>query len=50
MNDVDYINSSSGTPVPIIMNLDLTLIETHSPNKYERFSLDDFKKYQLDFY
>jgi len=43
-NDVDYINTTSGVPMPIIMNLDLSLIETHSPNAYEAFSLDDFRK------
>jgi len=43
-NDVDYINTSSGVPMPIIMNLDLSLIETHSPNAYEAFSLDDFRR------
>lgn len=42
-NDVDYINTSKGVPMPIIMNLDISLIETHSPNSYEAFSLDDFK-------
>ena len=43
-NDVDYITTSRGVPMPIIMNLDISLIETHSPNGYELFSLDDFKK------
>ena len=43
-NDVDYINTSKGVPMPIIMNLDLSLIETHSPNAYEAFSLPDFRK------
>ena len=42
-NDVDYINTSSGVPMPIIMNLDLQLLETHSPNSYEAFSLNNFK-------
>jgi len=42
-NDVDYITTSKGVPMPIIMNLDLQLIETHSPNAYEAFSLDNFK-------
>ena len=43
-NDVDYITTTTGVPMPIIMNLDLSLIETHSPNAYEAFSLDDFRK------
>lgn len=42
-NDIDYINTSNGIPMPIIMNLDLQLLETHSPNAYEAFSLNDFK-------
>jgi len=42
-NDVDYINTSKGVPMPIIMNLDISLIETHSPNAYEAFSLNDFR-------
>ena len=42
-NDVDYINTSRGVPMPIIMNLDLQLLETHSPNSYEAFSLNNFK-------
>ena len=42
-NDIDYINTSSGVPMPIIMNLDLQLLETHSPNSYEAFSLSNFK-------
>jgi len=43
-NDVDYITTTTNVPIPIIMNLDLSLIETHSPNAYEAFSLDDFRK------
>ncbi len=43
-NDVDYITTSNGTPMPLLMNIDLALIETHSPNSYEAFDLDAFKK------
>ena len=43
-NDVDYITTSRGVPMPIIMNLDISLIETHSPNAYEAFSLSDFRR------
>ncbi len=46
-NDVDYITTSDGVPMPIIMNLDLALIETHSPNSYERFDLNAFKQGKL---
>ncbi len=43
-NDVDYITTSDGTPMPLLMNIDLALIETHSPNSYEAFDLDAFKQ------
>ncbi len=42
-NDVDYINTVKGVPMPIIMNIDISLVETHSPNAYENFNLDDFR-------
>ena len=47
-SDVDYIPTLSGIPMPTIMTIDLTLVETHSPNEYENFSLDNFKKGQLE--
>ena len=43
-NDVDYITTSSGLPMPSIMNIDLALLETHSPNSYEGFNLDAYKR------
>lgn len=43
-NDVDYITTSTGVPMPIIMNIDLGLVETHSPNSYEGFNLNAFKQ------
>ena len=43
-SDVDYIPTTSGVPMPIIMTVDITLVETHSPAEYERFSLDDFSR------
>jgi len=43
-NDIDYITTSKGVPMPIIMNLDLALLESHSPNSYERFNLDAFRQ------
>jgi len=42
-SDVDYIISTSGVPMPTIMTIDITLLETHSPREYEKFSLNDFK-------
>jgi hypothetical protein len=43
-NDVDYITASNGTPMPIIMNIDIALMETHSPNAYEAFNLDAYRQ------
>lgn len=42
--DVDYIPSSNGVPVPTIMSVDMTLTETHSPIRYENFSLYAYKQ------
>lgn len=42
-SDVDYIKSTSGVPMPTIMSIDLSLLETHSAGEYERFSLDQYK-------
>lgn len=42
--DVDYIPTTSGVPMPIIMTVDITLVETHSPREYEHFSLEHFKR------
>ncbi|MGI0076474.1 MAG: hypothetical protein ACREAU_03605 [Nitrosopumilaceae archaeon] len=47
-SDVDYINAEgSSVPVPVLWILDISLVETHSPLEYERFSLDSFKAGQL---
>lgn len=46
-SDVDYIPSLSGVPMPTIMTIDMTLMETHSPQEYENFSLDDFRNGRL---
>lgn len=43
-SDVDYIPSISGIPMPTIMTIDMTLVETHSPQEYEAFSIDDFRQ------
>ncbi len=42
--DVNYIATSNGTPMPMLMSVDLALLETHSPNSYEAFDLDAFKQ------
>lgn len=46
-SDVDYIPTTTGVPMPIIMTVDITLVETHSPAEYERFSLGDFRRGRL---
>lgn len=43
-SDQDYIHTSEFVPMPMIMTLDMTLMETHSVTEYERFSLDSFKR------
>ncbi len=42
-SDVDYIPSTSGVPMPTVMVIDMTLVETHSPVEYETFSIDNFR-------
>lgn len=46
--DVDYIISSpSQAPIPLIMAVDIQLIEAHSAQEYEQFNLNDFKQGNL---
>lgn len=47
--DVDYIPTadSSPTPMPTILTVDIQLVETHSPNEYEQFSLEQFRTADL---
>ena len=47
-SDVDYIPTLEGVPFPIIISIDMSLVETHSPNEYSNFSLDDFRNGNLD--
>lgn len=43
-SDVDYIPTSKDkVPMPTIMTLDMSLVETHSAVEYENFSLASFK-------
>lgn len=42
-SDVDYIPSEEGVPMPLIMTLDMTLAETHSPLEYETFDLAQYR-------
>lgn len=43
-SDVDYIPTSNGVPMPTIMTIDVTLLETHSVREYETFNLDSFRR------
>ena len=42
--DVDYINTYFDVPMPLIMTIDISLMETHSVREYENFDLDRFRK------
>jgi len=46
-NDVDYITTTSGVPMPIIMNIDISLLEAPSPDAFESFDLDAFRTGRL---
>lgn len=52
-DDVDYIPTRShidpakSEPFPIKMDIDITLVETHSPREYEMFDLMKYKRGQL---
>lgn len=44
-SDQDYIPAAgSNVPMPMILPIDMTLMETHSPREYEKFSLSAFKR------
>lgn len=42
-SDVDYIPTINQIPVPTIVTVSLQLTETHSPNAYAKFNLQQFK-------
>lgn len=42
-SDVDYIPTVNNIPVPTIVTVSISLVEAHSPNAYENFTLQDFK-------
>lgn len=47
--DVDYIPCiDNQTPFPVKMEVSITLLETHSPAEYASFSLDAYKKGNLN--
>lgn len=49
-DNVDYIPTTSGEPMPIVMTVDLTLGETHSPFEYYEFSLAKYHQGQLEYF
>lgn len=46
-NDVDYIPTIENEPFPIIMNISLSLRETHSPREFENFDLFKYRDGKL---
>lgn len=48
--DVDYIptEGSDPTPMPTIMTVDISLVESHSPSEYEGFNLQKFRRGELE--
>lgn len=42
-SDVDYIPTVNQIPVPTIVTISISLVEAHSPNAYQKFTLQDFK-------
>ena len=45
-HDVTYIptlEDGTGDPFPVIMDITIDVVETHSPIEYERFSLQQYK-------
>jgi hypothetical protein len=46
-SDVDYIPTINNIPVPTIIQVSVQLVETHSPNAYLNFNIQDFKQGSL---
>lgn len=42
-NDVDYIPTTEGQPFPVVMTLDIGLIETHSPAQFNEFDIFKYR-------
>jgi len=49
-SDVDYIPTVNNIPVPTIVTISISLVEAHSPNAYQKFTLQDFKTGNLLFF
>lgn len=46
-NDVDYIPTLEGQPFPIVMDITISLAETHSPKEFEQFDLYKYRNGNL---
>jgi hypothetical protein len=46
-DDIDYIASETGHPVPRIIDVSLSFVETHSPKEFESFDLNQYRGGQL---
>jgi hypothetical protein len=46
-SDVDYIPTKNNIPVPTIQVVSISLTEAHSPNAYQKFTLQDYKTGRL---
>lgn len=42
-SDVDYLPTINQIPFPTIITVSISLVEAHSPNAYQNFTLQDFK-------
>lgn len=49
-SDVDYIPTINQIPVPTIVTVSISLVEAHSPNAYQNFTLQAFKTGNLLFF
>lgn len=49
-SDVDYIPTLNSIPFPTIVTVSISLVEAHSPNAYQKFTLQDFKTGNLLFF
>jgi hypothetical protein len=47
---VDYIPTVSGEPMPIVMTIDISLVETHSPFEFYEFSLAKYHQGLLEYF
>lgn len=47
-SDVDYIRTATtDQPFPVVMQIDIALLETHSPREFNKFNLIDYKNGKL---